>query len=78
MDPNCTFNIMPKQGVLDFYGYYNLEESQQLLWELLKIAISGKRNQISKKEWANLISFYENLDDFLTQSYGTIWQLVKN
>ncbi|WEK19442.1 MAG: hypothetical protein P0Y49_21955 [Candidatus Pedobacter colombiensis] len=44
-----------------FFEAYDLDESQDLLWQILKQSFVNPFSTLDVKERANLISFYENL-----------------
>nr|WP_199080320.1 hypothetical protein [Pedobacter sp. ASV19] len=67
---NC--NCFNNRQIINFFKDYNLEESQSLLWKLFKLSTAAKPTEvINSKEWLNLVSFYENLDDLLKAIYTT-------
>jgi hypothetical protein len=57
------------QLISAFFSDHHLEESQNLLWQLFKLAFSESWASLSVIEKENLTTFYEQLDALLVAVY---------
>lgn len=48
-----------------FFDEYDLDESQDLLWQIMKQSFFSTSSRLDIKERENLISFYENLHQMI-------------
>lgn len=56
----------PISVIHDFFAYAHLPEARELLWELLKTTVTGSYcKQLSQRERANMLYFYEWLEKLL-------------
>ncbi len=53
-----------------FFTDYSINHCHHFLWKLVKMAFTGGLNHLDRKERLNLMSFYENLIDFLKSIYA--------
>ncbi|PYF72985.1 hypothetical protein [Pedobacter nutrimenti] len=69
-NPNQPNSIpLSAQLISSFFSDYHLEESQNLLWQLFKLAFSENWASLSVIEKENLTTFYEQLDALLVAVY---------
>jgi len=52
-----------------FIEDYTLDESHQLLWQLLSISFSGNLQSLSRRERDNLANYYKRLEFLLSAIY---------
>lgn len=62
-------NLCAEEIIADFFSSFDLHETQNNMWEMIKLIYIGKNKYQSRAERQSLISFYEQLYDFLTQCY---------
>eukprot|EP01132_Coremiostelium_polycephalum_P014027 gene14027-17056_t len=63
---------VPAAVIRSFFSDYHLGESQDLLWQLFKLAFSENWSSLSAVEKENLCTFYEQLDALLAAVYENI------
>ncbi|MNK00812.1 hypothetical protein D3C87_186040 [compost metagenome] len=56
---------LAKDSIQFFFDEYDLDESQDLLWQLVKQSFSSTSSTLSAQERENLMSFYENLHQMI-------------
>jgi len=65
---NCKCFDNPQ--ITGFFKDYDLEECGALLWKLFKLSTAANHSElVDAKEWLNLVSFYESLDELLKTIY---------
>ena len=53
-----------------FFTDYSLNQCHHYLWKLVRMAFTGRKNNLDHKQLSNLMSFYENMVNFLRLLYA--------
>ncbi len=60
----------PKQVIDEFFSYAHLPQVRELLWELLKTAITGSYcHNLTRQEREGIIYFYEQLEKLIEAAH---------